>query len=148
MESEAALALTAETKTTLLSQAMIFNIGDYSINLISLMIILIFIGILALFVRIQMTQKLDFADMLTKNGRSVSLTKVLQLVGGLTATWVVIKLAMTGSLNEAIFAIYLTYVASVEGFSKFVAAKYGYDEKSVKDQKAKDVLDSQEAENK
>lgn len=91
------------------------------------------IGVLFLFWRIQRTEKLDFADMITKDGRSVSLTKILQLVGGITATWIVIKLTLTGTLTEAVFGLYLTYVGAIEGYSKFVAAKYNYNEKSVKD---------------
>lgn len=71
--------------------------------------------------------------MFTKDGRSVSLTKVLQFVGGVTATWIMIKLTITGGLTESLFGLYLAYVGAIEGYSKFVAAKYGYNEKSVKD---------------
>ena len=84
--------------------------------------------------RIQKSNRLDLADMLTKNGRSVSLTKVLQLVGGITATWVIVTLTMNSHLTESIFGLYLTYIGGVEAYSKFVAAKYQYDEKSIRDQ--------------
>lgn len=113
--------------------AMMIEAFGYSLNLMSVMIVVLLLGLLFLFYRIQKTQKLDFADMITKDGRAVSLTKVLQLVGGITATWVVIKLTVGGTLTEAILGIYLTYVGAVEGYSKYVAAKYGYNEKSVKD---------------
>jgi len=112
---------------------MMISAFGYDINLMSVMIILLILGILFLFWRIQSSEKLDFADMLTKDGRAVSLTKVLQLVGGMTATWIMIKLTITGQLTEALFGLYLTYVGAIEGYSKFVAAKYGYSEKSVKD---------------
>jgi hypothetical protein len=95
---------------------------------------MLLLGVLFLFWRIQRSEKLDFADMVTKNGKSVSLTKVLQLVGGLTATWIMIKLTLTGGLTESLFGIYLTYVGGVEAYSKFVSAKYGYNEKSVRTQ--------------
>lgn len=104
----------------------------YDVNLMAVAFALMVLGILFLFWRIQRTEKLDFADMITKDGRSVSLTKVLQLVGGLTATWIMIKLTLTGDVNEMILGVYLAYVGGVEGYSKFVAAKYNYREASVK----------------
>ena len=109
------------------------TIFGMQIEPVSLIIFIAIIGIIFLVYRIQKTEKLDFADMITKNGRSVSLTKVLQLVGGVTSTWVIIKLTLSGTLAMEMFAVYLTYVASIEGFSKFMAAKYRYEEKSVKD---------------
>lgn len=115
------------------NQAMILDAFGYSINLMSVMIVLLLVGLITLFVRIQLSEKLDFADMLTKDGKAVSLTKVLQLVGGVTATWVIIKTTLTGDLGMDIFASYLAYVASIEGFSKFVAAKYQYRERSMRE---------------
>ncbi len=98
-----------------------------------LAVIMIFVFLAFLFWRIQATGKLDFADLITKDGRAVSLTKVLQLIGGSISSWVIIKLTLTGGLTEAIFGLYLTYVGAIEGYSKFVAAKYNYKETSVKD---------------
>lgn len=80
---------------------------------------------------VQRSQKLDLTDMITKNGKSVSLTKVLQLIGGITATWVIMNLTMNNTLTESIFGLYLVYIGGVEGYSKFVAAKYNYEEGSV-----------------
>jgi hypothetical protein len=111
-------------------------IFGYEFNLMAITIGVLILGILYLFYRIQKAEKLDFADMLTKDGRAVSLTKVLQLIGGLTSTWIMIKLTLTGGLTEALFGLYLTYVGAIEGYSKFVAAKYNYSETSVKDAKA------------
>ena len=123
--------MTAQT-----SSNMIFSVLGYDINLMALSVALLIVGVLFLFWRIQRTEKLDFADMITKDGRAVSLTKVLQLVGGVTATWIMIKLTLTGGLTEALFGLYLTYVGAIEGYSKFVAAKYNYSEKSVRDNKS------------
>jgi FtsH-binding integral membrane protein len=124
------------------STAMVLNIAGYEINLLSVMIVAMLAGILFLFYRIQRSGTLDFADMITKDGKSVSLTKVLQLVGGITATWVIIKLTSSGVLTESVFGLYLTYVGAIEGYSKYVAAKYGYAEKSVKDaQPSEDAAD-------
>jgi len=78
---------------------------------------------------------LNFADILTSDGKKVSLSKVLQLTGGITSTLVIWKLTLAGSLSEGIFAIYLTYVASVEGFSRYMAATKGYKEGSIIDAK-------------
>jgi Na+/H+ antiporter NhaD/arsenite permease-like protein len=108
------------------------------LNVMALAILCVLTIIGFLFYRMQKTEKLDFADMITKDGRGVSLTKILQLVGGMTATWVIIKLTLTGGLTETILGIYLAYVAGVEGYSKFVAAKYNYRESSVKDARVAD----------
>lgn len=113
--------------------AMTVNIYGYSVNLIAVMIMVIIVGILYIFWKIQRSKRLDFADMITKDGERVSMTKVLQLVGGLTATWIMIKLTLTGGLTEALFGLYLTYVGAIEGYSKFITAKYGYAEKSIKE---------------
>ncbi len=112
---------------------MIITIFGHSINLMSAMIVLLIFGLIVMFWRIQRSDRLDFTDMITKDGRTVSLTKVLQLIGGTTATWVIIKLAIAGTLGADIFGIYLMYVASIEGFSKFMSAKYQYQEQSVRD---------------
>ncbi len=117
----------------------IVNVFGYNINASGAMIVVILLGILFLFWRIQRSDKLDFADMITKDGQAVSLTKILQLVGGITATWIMIKLTITGGLTEALFGLYLTYVGAIEGYSKFVAAKYNYCEKSVKVTAKKDT---------
>jgi hypothetical protein len=127
--AEAAQAAIAEQNN------MIINIMGCQFNVMSIAIVFAFLGILFLFYRIQKSDKLDFADMITKDGNSVALTKVLQLLGGVTATWVIIKLTSAGALTEGLFGIYLGYVAGVEGYSKFVTAKYGYKEGSVRDAK-------------
>lgn len=126
--------MSAQTSTN-----MIFSVFGFDINLMAVSVALLILGVLFLFWRIQSTEKLDFADMITKDGRAVSLTKVLQLVGGVTATWIMIKLTLTGGLTEALFGLYLTYVGAIEGYSKFVAAKYNYSEKSVRDMKPGDA---------
>ena len=111
----------------------ILTLFGVQINLVTIALVMGLLGILYLFWRIQADDKLDFADLITANGKSVSLTKVLQLVGGVTGTWVVIKLALANTITGEIFMIYLAYVASIEGFSKFITAKYSYKEGSVRD---------------
>lgn len=136
------------TTTTLVTQTAIQQVASmtieafgYHLNLMGASFVVIGLLLIGLFYRIQQSQKLDFADMITKDGRAVSLTKVLQLIGGITATWVMVKLTLTGGLTEALFGLYLTYVGAIEGYSKYVAARYGYKETSVKDAKAEEAND-------
>lgn len=107
-----------------LSYAALISFPQY-IWIFSMLVILLFLW------NVQRSQKLDLTDMITKNGKSVSLTKVLQLIGGVTATWVIMNLTMNNTLTESIFGLYLVYIGGVEGYSKFVAAKYNYEEGSV-----------------
>ncbi len=89
-------------------------------------IIVFFIGALIVFYREQKREKLDWTDLITKPGSSIiSLTKVIQLIGGIVATWIMVKLTMQGTISWEMFSIYLAYVASIDGFSKFISAKYG-----------------------
>ena len=69
-------------------------------------------------------KQLDWLDMITRDGRKVSTTKILQLIGGVVGTWIMIKTTIQGNLTWDLFAIYLAYVASVDGFSKLLIAKY------------------------
>jgi hypothetical protein len=109
------------------------NLFGLQFHIMGVAILGLFLLIMFVFWRIQAQSKLDFADMITKDGRTVSLTKMLQLIGGVTATWIMVKLTLTGGLTEAILGIYLAYVGCIEGYSKFVAAKYGYSEHSIRD---------------
>lgn len=130
------MTTTPESAAAVLSSKIAtIEMFGFSLNLPSLGILVVLLGVLFLFYRIQKSEKLDFADMITKDGKSVSLTKVLQLIGGITATWIMVKLTIAGGLTEALFGLYLTYVGAIEGYSKYVAAKYNYQEQSVKDNK-------------
>lgn len=68
---------------------------------------------------------LNWTDMITRDGNKISATKILQLVGGVVGTWIMIQATLGGTLTWDLFGIYLTYVASIDGFSKFMLAKYG-----------------------
>ncbi len=126
------MAAAAPTQVEQTVSTLIVPILGFEVNLMAVAFACLVAGVLFLFWRIQRTDKLDFADMITKDGESVSLTKVLQLIGGLTATWIMIKLTLTGGLTETILGIYLAYVGGIEGYSKFVSAKYNYKETGVK----------------
>jgi len=129
----AASATTAVADPILKQKSYIVDLFGLYFNAPAVAVLLLTLGILFLFYRIQKSGKLDFADMLTKDGRAISLTKVLQLIGGLTATWIMIKLTLTNTLTESLLGLYLAYVGAIEGYSKFVAAKYNYKEGSVLD---------------
>ena len=117
------------------------EIFGYQINAYAVSI-LIFIGALVIAIfRGQKNNTLQWSDMITRDGTKVSTTKLLQLLGGVVGTWVIIKLTLTKELSTEIFAIYLTYVASIDGYSKFIMAKYGAsgsDDSAVPFKKAED----------
>lgn len=133
--ADAATPVSISASSVKAMSSQMFDIFGVQVNGAALAIGFAFLGILFLFWRFQRAGTLDFADMVTKDGRSVSLTKVLQLLGGITGTWVIIKLTLHGGINEGVLGLYLTYVGAIEGWSKFVSAKYGYNETSVKDAK-------------
>lgn len=62
--------------------------------------------------------------------KTASVTKILQLTGGVAGTFVVVKLTLTNSLTWDIFITYLGYVASIDGFSKYLLARYGVQDKN------------------
>jgi hypothetical protein len=97
---------------------MTFNI--YAV----ILVVLGLVFVLALW-NAQKYKGLDWTDMITRDGTKVSTTKILQLVGGVVGTWIIIQVTLGGSLTWDLFAIYLAYVASIDGFSKFVMARYG-----------------------
>lgn len=130
---EPATAAASASLVSVNTAGVVMTLFGYQVNVMALAIMIGFASIAFLFFRIQRSKKLDFADMITKDGRAVSLTKVLQLVGGMTSTWIMVKLTLAGGLTEAILGIYLAYVAGVEGYSKYVSAKYNYSETSVRD---------------
>lgn len=128
------------SNTTKTAETMIVNLFGYDFNVMAIAILFIVLGIFLLLYKIQRDDKLDFADMFTKDGRSVSLTKVLQFIGGVTSTWIMVKLTLTNNLTESILGLYLAYVGAIEGYSKFVAAKYNYSETSVRDAKKPEAV--------
>ena len=95
-------------------------------DLMSFVIVMMFVSFIFMFWRAQAKSHLNWIDLIRKPGsNTISLTKLIQLVGAMIATWIMVKMAMSDKITWDIFAIYLAYVGSVEGFSKFVTAKYG-----------------------
>jgi len=94
----------------------------------NMLLIVTFLAVCSVLVAAQKSGKIEFADLIIGNGKSASATKLLNLIGGITATWIVVTMADKDTLTMDIFLVYLTYVAGIQGFSKFVAAKYNYSE--------------------
>lgn len=90
-----------------------------------IVLMFIFLFFMIAFWRAQKNQKLDWTDIITSKGsNSVSLTKLLNFIGGIVGTWIVIKLTMTGKISWEIFGLYLMYVGSIEAYSKYAAGKF------------------------
>lgn len=56
--------------------------------------------------------------------KKASTTKTLQIIAGLTGTWVVTTMAVNKSLTVDFFGVYLTAMGLSEAFGKFVSARY------------------------
>lgn len=108
-----------------LQQASMVTLFGITFNIYAVLLTLVFIVFLIAVYRAQRVNRFDWMDMITRDGTKISGTKLLQMIGGVVATWIVIKLTLQGQLDWDIFAIYLAYVASIDGFSKFILAKYG-----------------------
>ena len=103
-------------------QALIFK----DMDLMSFVIVSMFLSFIVMFWRAQSQSKLNWIDLIRKPGSSViSLTKLIQLLGAMVATWIMVKMAMSDKISWDLLATYLAYVGSIEGYSKFVSAKYG-----------------------
>ena len=108
-----------------LHQASMIDLFGLQVNAYALTIIVMLFVFLFLLFKAQRARRLDWMDMITRDGTKVSTTKVLQLIGGVVGTWIIVKVTIQGTLTWDLFAIYLGYVASVDGFSKLIMAKYG-----------------------
>ena len=95
-------------------------------DLMSLTIIMMFVSFIVMFWRAQVKNDLNWIDLIRKPGaHEISLTKLIQLLGAMVATWIMVKMAFSDKMTWDLLATYLAYVGSVEGYSKFVSAKYG-----------------------
>ena len=70
-----------------------------------------------------------------------SISRTLQLIAGLTATWVIVQFTASGKLTYDIFGLYLIAVGASEAWTKYVAAKFGSDLKDVTSDSAKKIKD-------
>jgi hypothetical protein len=126
------LAAPATASEEFIRQTSMINIFGHEINVYATMLITAFILFIYAVYRANkdQTNVFEWTDMITginqtTGKREASTSKLLQLVGGITATFIVVKLTIQGTINWDIFAVYLGYVASVDSFSRFILAKYG-----------------------
>ena len=116
----------------LMQELSMITMFGYSINIYAIIVGILFLFFLRAVLKANKDPENDFdwidlvmsIDQATGE-RKASVTKILQLVGGGAGTFIVIKLALQNNISFDIFAAYLAYVASIEGFSKFMIAKYG-----------------------
>lgn len=108
-----------------------------TINVYAVLFLLLVVLVLYAIRKAQNDPKSDFdwTDLFTSvdqaSGKTkASVSKILQIVGGITSTFIVVKLTFQNNIHFEIFATYLAYVASIEGFSKFMIAKYGVQDRS------------------
>jgi hypothetical protein len=113
-----------ESQRLAMEHSMVQFMG-YSFNIYGVVLLVLLVLFIFAMWRAQVAKRLDWLDMLTRDGTKVSTTKILQLVGGVVATWIVVQITLKGQLTWDMFAIYLAYVASIDGFSKLLLAKYG-----------------------
>lgn len=53
-----------------------------------------------------------------------SISRTLQMLAGITSTWVVVKLTVAGSLTTEMFFAYMAAMGISEGWSKYIGAKF------------------------
>lgn len=98
----------------------------FQLEPVKLAIIFFFLAFVWLIMKAHKAGKLDWTDLITSKGTNkVSLTKFLQLIGGITGTWIMIYQTTKGDVQAELFLTYLAYVGAIEGWSKFVSARYG-----------------------
>jgi hypothetical protein len=56
----------------------------------------------------------------------------------MTATWIMIFMTLETKITWDLFTAYLAYVGAVEGYSKYLMAKYGGEVPKEKDKKGED----------
>jgi hypothetical protein len=110
------------------------NMALKDMDLMSFVILIMLVSFIVMFWRASIQGRINWVDLIRKpGGKTVSLTKLIQLLGAMVATWIMVKMAMSDKITWDLLATYLAYVGSVEGYSKFVSAKYGADQPTKKD---------------
>jgi hypothetical protein len=105
---------------------LIWSLDGITLTLNAQAVVIIILALLLFYMiwRANKTGDLNWTDMITSSHRKVSLTKLLQLVGGITATWIMVFITLQDKLSGELLITYLTYVGAIEGWSKYVAARY------------------------
>lgn len=123
-------AMSSGAAEMIIKDASFIHLFGYDINAFATIFLGLFAMILIGLWKAHNDDRVDWIDAITSMDQAtgkikVSVTKILQIVGGIVGTFVVVKLTLQNSMTWDIFAIYLAYVASIDGFSRFILAKYG-----------------------
>lgn len=80
---------------------------------------------LALLIKISRdkSSKFNLISIVSNPDGSASLTRILQLTAGITATWVIINYTINLKLGVEMFAVYLAAMGISEGFTKYLQSK-------------------------
>jgi hypothetical protein len=117
---------------TIIQQTSTITIYGHTFNVYAGILLTLFGLLLYGFYKVQTDKNnaFDWTDMLTgvnqsTGKREASTSKILQLVGAITATFIVVKLTIQNALTFDIFGTYLAYVSATDAFTRFMLAKYG-----------------------
>lgn len=101
------------------------ELQNIQINLVMVSVIF-FLAMLVALLWQAARKGLSCLDLITDKGSNrLSLTKTMNLVGGVVGAWAVMRMAIDKSLTETLFAVYLAYCAGTHGFSTWLSAKFG-----------------------
>lgn len=67
--------------------------------------------------------RFNWVDLISNPDGSASLTRTLQLIAGITSTWVIIKLTITAAVKIDYFLAYLAAMGISEGFNKWIQTR-------------------------
>lgn len=115
-----------------------FTIGSFTFNIFAIVISVVVICLLLAFYNAHRANKINWVDLVSRDGTTLSLSKVLQLAGAVISSWIMIKLTLQDSLTAELLIVYLTYVASVDGFAKWISYRSGRDTKVIDERKAEE----------
>jgi hypothetical protein len=88
----------------------------YLIAIVLLVIVLIKMSV-------STSNKFHLIDTVSNTDGSASLTRMLQLIAGVTGTWVILQATAGKWLTVDIFGVYLAAMGISEGFTKWVNSK-------------------------
>lgn len=100
------------------------NIVDMHLDLVTVSVMGLGFLIVALFW--QAARKgLSCLDLITDKGSGkMSLTKVMNVLGGIVGSWAVMHQAIDGRLSWDIFLAFLAYCGGSHGWSSYLSAKF------------------------
>ena len=98
--------------------------AELKLDLVQLSVAAILLVMIALFWQAA-RRGLSCLDLITDKGSGkMSLTKVLNVLGGIVGTWTVMRMAIDKSLTWDVFGLFLAYCAGTHAFSTWVSAKF------------------------